>query len=464
VACVLIFAIGALAVTPGAVEAQNGDRYIVRIRSGLDGLKAIQGVCRLLGCSVLGSLDTPPEDGALQPSSLFLVRLPSLLGLDDLLSFVTRLLGVVSAEPDLPLQLAASPEVDQASAAVLDYLWRRTPVEYHGSTVWEGYLVQPAAAIVRLRDAQCRLGATGRGVIVAVIDTGVDISHPVLQPFLVRGYDFTRNVAGGDEKADLGQASAAVLDGTDACRVNQASAAVLDQASAAVLDDPEHVAFGHGTMVAGVVHLVAPEARIMPLKAFRADGTGYTSDVIRAVYHATRQGAKVINMSFSQGTSSPELQRALGYAFLRGRIPVSSAGNDGRRVLRFPAAYDTVMGVGSTSDEDVRSPFSNYGNRLVWVAAPGEGIITTYPYGTFAATWGTSFSTPFVSGAAALVAGARGATTYTDASWAVAHAEQVSGELGYGRLDLYQTLRSAASSWWLRLGPGTSSSGLCEAE
>jgi thermitase len=175
----------------------------------------------------------------------------------------------------------------------------------------------------------------------------------------------------------------------------------------------------------------------------------------------------VINMSFSQGTSSPELQRALGYAFVQGRIPVSSAGNDGRRVLRFPAAYDTVMGVGSTSDEDVRSPFSNYGNRLVWVAAPGEGIITTYPYGTFAATWGTSFSTPFVSGAAALIAGARGATTYTDASWAVAHAQQVSGELGYGRLDLYQTLRSAASLWWLRLGSGTSSSspsGLCEAQ
>src|SRR6185295_2508963 len=80
----------------------------------------------------------------------------------------------------------------------------------------------------------------------------------------------------------------------------------------------------------------------------------------------------------------------------------ASVGNEGRQTTVYPAGYDTVIGVASTSNGDARSTFSNYG-PMVWVGAPGEGIITTYPWGTWAATWGTSFSAPFVSGATALL-------------------------------------------------------------
>src|SRR4029077_19483529 len=120
-------------------------------------------------------------------------------------------------------------------------------------------------------------------------------------------------------------------------------------------------------------------------------------------------GANVINMSFDTKTSSVELQKALDYANQQGLICAASAGNDGQGppnspILVYPAALqNNVMGVASTSDQDTRSSFSNWGNAIVWVAAPGEAIVSTYPFATYAAGWGTSFSAPFVSGGAVLL-------------------------------------------------------------
>ena len=94
--------------------------------------------------------------------------------------------------------------------------------------------------------------------------------------------------------------------------------AVLDQRTVAVLDGSNYSAFGHGTMTAGIVHLVAPQAKIMPLKAFSANGTGYDSDVLRAIYYAVRNGAKVMNMSFDFSTYSPELARGSSTPTARG--------------------------------------------------------------------------------------------------------------------------------------------------
>jgi subtilisin family serine protease len=431
-----------LAVAPAAPAAAAAGDKIVRTKS-LDGLPIVSTLCKFLGCKVVGSLDLLPGQTS-QPSSLFLVR-----GLvNNTLTFLLSLLGVASVEPDLPVAVAQDDSqywaTNQATAAVLDQLWDRTAMSYYGSTAWEAYLRQPAAGIVRLRDAHCDLRATGGG-IVAVIDTGVDPDHPALKNVLVSGYDFTRGAEGGSEKSDVDQATAAVLDGT--CWVNQATAAVLDQATAAVLDDPSHSAFGHGTMVAGVVHLVAPTARIMPLKAFQSDGQGYTSDVLRAIYYATQKGAKVINMSFSRPTSSSELKIAIDNATRKGVIAVSSAGNDGKATLVYPAAYDNVIGVASTTNDDVRASFSNYGSRIVWVAAPGEGIITTYPFGSYAAAWGTSFSTPMVSGLAALVAGMQGSATPSQVASVVAQARLLTSDLGYGRVDLYKAVEKARSLW-----------------
>jgi subtilisin family serine protease len=99
------------------------------------------------------------------------------------------------------------------------------------------------------------------------------------------------------------------------------------------------------------------------------------------------------------------------------------------------------MGVASTSDLDTRSTFSNYGTG-VWVAAPGEAIVTTYPFGTYAAGWGTSFSAPFVSGGASLLLNANASLNPPGAAQAIAHAKQLTPDLGNGRLDLSQALGS----------------------
>jgi subtilisin family serine protease len=199
-------------------------------------------------------------------------------------------------------------------------------------------------------------------------------------------------------------------------------------------------------MVAGVIHLTSPNTKIMPLRAFNVDGTGYLSSVVRAIYFAIGNGAKIINMSFSFSSGSGALNTALALANAIGTISVASAGNDGQQALVYPAAYSSyVMGVASTSNSDTLSGFSNYGTPLVWLGAPGEGVVTLYPYGTYAAAWGTSFSAPFVSGAAALLFSVQNLNELQSAQ-AVAHAKFISAAVGNGRLDLLQAVQAWRSS------------------
>ena len=422
-------------------SAGPGDS-MVRVKDGYNGNVVVNLLCNALLCDVLGALDVLP--GQTQGAKLFLVRdLPIVTWL---LNLTLSALGIASVEADQPVALAdANPfRSDQASASVLDELWRGTPKSYYGSPGFQSYLEQPASEIVGVRYTHCGLRATGGG-IVAVIDTGVDTQHPTLAPHLVEGYDFTRNQGRGCERADVDQASASVLD--EVYGVNQGTMAGVDQASASVLDDPSRAAHGHGTMVAGVIHLVAPTARIMPLKAFDASGAGYTSDIIRALHYASMNGAKVINMSFSRPTASNELKRALDFASNRGAVLVAAAGNVGTSSLRYPAAYPNVIGVASTRNDDTRSSFSSYGSGLVTLAAPGEAIITTYPFGTFAGAWGTSFATPFVAGGAALVMGIQPSATPSQVQSALAHAKYIGSSMGSGRLDLEDAIQSARSTW-----------------
>ena len=423
------------------VSADQGDS-MVRVRDGANGNVVVNLLCNLLLCDVLGALDVLP--GQTQGGKLYLVR--NLPLITWLLNLTLGTLGITSEEADQPVTLADQNPFrsDQASASVLDELWRGELKSYYGTPSFQSYLEQPAGEIVAVRHTHCGLRATGGG-IVAVIDTGVDRGHPTLAPHLVDGYDFTRNQAGGCERADVDQASASVLD--EVYGVNQATMAGVDQASASVLDDPSNAAYGHGTMVAGVIHLVAPTARIMPLKAFDASGAGYTSDIIRALHYAAMNDAKVINMSFSRPTASNELKRALDFAAGRGAVLVAAAGNVGTTSLRYPAAYSNVIGVASTRNDDTRSSFSSYGSGLVSLAAPGEAIITTYPKGTFAAAWGTSFATPFVAGAAALVAGIQPAATPSQVTSVLSHARYIGSSMGSGRLDLEDAIQAARNTW-----------------
>jgi subtilisin family serine protease len=218
---------------------------------------------------------------------------------------------------------------------------------------------------------------------------------------------------------------------------------VLDQRTVAVLDNRKYSAFGHGTMTAGLVHLVAPQAKIMPLKAFHADGTAYSSDILRAIYYAVKNGADVMNMSFNYTTASPELSKAIRYANSNGVLSVASSGNDGQRVATYPAAYPGVIDVASTDNNDIQSVFSNYGAPPVWMAAPGEGVVTLYPWSTYAAGWGTSFSTPLVAGTAALMMGTHGNCPVTLVPLGLARADWIYDfDLGFGRLNTYNAVQT----------------------
>ena len=433
----LAFLFFVLAASPAAAQNNN---VIVRDTNGLTSLK---NSCVSVGCTVAGQLDGTQ-------GQLFLVTptqtssgglLGGLLGtVFNLLDFIAKLLlqpGVTNAEPDQVLK------VMQSSGTAPSGLWDNTPVKYFGTTVWDGYVHQPAAYIIRLSDEQSTYRkVTGSGT-VAVIDTGIDPTHPVFAGVLVSGYDFTRNTAGGSELSDINQSTMSVVNNAYPAQVNQSTMAVVNQTAATTFQSSQYAAFGHGTMTSGIVHLVAPTAKIMPLKAFKSTGFGNLSDILRATYYAVQHGANVINMSFDLPTFSQAMNQAVTSANRAGIICVASAGNDGKDELVYPAAFTSVvMGVASTNNQDQRSSFSNYGQDLVWVAAPGEGIISPYPYGTYAAGWGTSFSAPFVSGGAALIRSAVSTANQTTAAQALAHAKYINSSLNKGRMDLYQAVSS----------------------
>ena len=411
--------------------ARADNRVIVRTTLGLQGLQAFcNGLPLLQTCTVVGGLD-----GSL--GQLFLVTTP--LDVTGFLNLLGSTVGIVDAEADQLLNLVGG--LNTATTPYPAGLSDTTPVNYSGSTVWDGYVNQPAASIVRVSAAQTTFNAMGRG-IVADIDTGVDPNHPALKPVLLAGYDFTRNQPGGSEMTDF-TGTPPSGSTTNIAQVNQSTAAVLEQSTAAVLEGSQYAAFGHGTMVMGIIHLVAPQAQLLPLKAFSSDGTGYLSNILHAVYYGVQSGTNVINMSFEIKSNSLEFNKSMDYANQNGVICAASAGNDGMQVIVYPAAYQSdVMGVASTSDTDTRSSFSNYGNAIVWVAAPGEGVISTYPFSTYAAGWGTSFSAPFVSGAGALLLNLDPTTNESKAAAAVAHAVPVGSGMGNGRLDLVQALQS----------------------
>ena len=416
--------------TMSAAPIGAATRLIVRTQA----LGLLQTACFLLGCNVQYGLGD-------DQGQLFLVTSPLNLSINLFLTVP----GILNVELDSTGLTSGATQTGAPPA-----LYDSTPVNYYGSSVREGYVLQPATQIVGLANAQNTFGVHGSG-IVAVIDTGVDTTHPVLANALVPGYDFTRNQSSADEKGDVNQSTTAVVDQSTTAVVDQSTTAVVDGYRASQLNQPQYEAFGHGTMVSGLVHLVAPYARIMPLKAFHVDGTGYLSDVIRAIYFAAHNHAKVLNMSFSFTSSSTELNTALTYARLGGAISVAATGNSGLKTTVYPAGYSgTVMGVASTSNVDVRSTFSNYGTPMTWLAAPGEGVVTLYPYSTYAETWGTSFSTPFVAGAAALLVDVQPFCNQTQAAQALAHARYINNDLGNGRLDIVQAVQAFRQSLGLR--------------
>ncbi len=430
---ILLILIVFFALAAPSASAQN--RYIVRTTGGLG---SVLKLCLSANCQVQGSLDGNVGQTYLVTSSGNLIQ--NLLGFVGTL--LQQLLGIQSVEADHLLALPQRP-VNTIPAGLYD----TTPVNYYGTVVMHGYAAQPATQIIRLTDAQVGFNVTGSG-IVAVIDTGVDVNHPVLAPVLLPGYDFTRNQPGASEWLDVPQLQNGNPSNSSQTEqpvvVQQSSAAILDQSSAAILDGGPYSDFGHGTMTTGLIHLVAPTAKILPLKAFTSNGQGYLSNIVAALYYAVQHNANVVNMSFDVSTSSQALSQAISYANQSGLVLVAAAGNESTSAPVYPAALNSsVMGIASTSDYDTRSTFSNYGNTDVWIAAPGEYVISTFPGGTYAAASGTSFSSPLVAGSADLLLSVKPSLNQKNAASAFSHAIQLTPDLNHGRLDVYQ----AISAW-----------------
>jgi hypothetical protein len=427
-AAALLLAAGAETAHAGQfiMRAKSADVPTLCLRYNLTDLKDVYQKAGDEICVVQSATQTAADDAALRSQVLA----------DPL---------VEGFEPDTQLALAetASPAgLSQSTAAILEQ-FAQPSATYFGNQVAGAYVSQPATSIIRLSRAQQL--ATGAGV-VAVIDTGVDGGHAALAGALVPGYDFVNGVPGlPSDFADISQSTAAILEQAipgqnGVAQLSQSTAAILEQSTAAILETAGlPPAFGHGTMVAGLIHLVAPTASIMPLKAFNADGTANLSDLVSAIYYAVDNGATVINMSFVLASPSKAMLDAVTYAASNKVLCVAAAGNGGTQVDAYPAAWPGVVDVASTDSLDHRCVFSNWSSR-VDLSAPGDSLITPYPGNHYAAVSGTSFSTALVSGSVALIQQYIPHVSESTALKVLEEGGDVSSGLGKARIDLYHAL------------------------
>jgi len=290
----------------------------------------------------------------------------------------------------------------------------------------------------------------GAGTVIAVLDTGAQPDHPELSGSLTPGYDFIGDDANPAEEPNG-------LDDDGDTHVDEGT--------------------GHGTHVAGIVHLVAPEAKIMPLRVLDSDGMGNVFVIAEAVQYAVKNDADVINMSLGSSQDSELLEDVIedleadddaddddadddDGPVLEGVPPngvvvAASAGNDNVETPQYPAAEDGVLAVTSVNQQEKKSEWANYGSWTS-IAAPGEDVYSAFPTDRYASWNGTSMAAPFVAGQAALIrsvdpsldaAAVRNTITGTARSLDAAN-PSYAGKLGAGHAD------AGASMEKLRPGAG----------
>jgi subtilisin family serine protease len=317
----------------------------------------------------------------------------------------------------------------------------------HGNVPATFYRSQPAMKKINMSSVS--EVATGRGVVIADINARVDVAHPALIGHLTTGSQFLSGKC--RTGSSLNQSAADFLDQSAADFLDQSAADFLDQSAADFLDqsaadflDTTAPAHGHGTMVAGILAAIAPDAMIMPLQAFDDNGCATTYNISKAIKYAVAHGAQVINLSLGVSGGGQTLKNGIKEAIKAGVIVVASAGNDDTSIPQYPAAYPGVVSVAATDLQDAKASFSNYG-ATISVSAPGKNVISAYPGGYYAELSGTSFAAPMVAGEAALLRSlnANASTAAIDAgvdNIDAANPKYV-GQLGTGRINLLKALK-----------------------
>ena len=206
----------------------------------------------------------------------------------------------------------------------------------------------------------------GDGILVAVLDTGVDETHPALAGQTISGYDFVNDMAYQKDMNGHGTACASLIAGRG------------------------------GENVAGA----APLAKILPVKVMDDKGKSDGFSVAQGIIYAVKKGARIINMSLGTSSETNLLDEALNYALDHNCLIVAAAGNEGKEGENYPSNLEGVLCVGAVDGEKWKAPFSNYGSRIDLVA-PGVLVASAYLNGGTVLMSGTSSAAPLVSGAAA---------------------------------------------------------------
>lgn len=330
---VLLLVTSSVAVQPPLVAAQGTVRLVVEFRPGTSQAHADRAAARGGGRIV----DRVPQLGAV------VVELPA--------AAVANARAGWASDPQV-----AGVETDgtvQATWTPSDPLW---------GYQWEQRQVRTPKA--------WNLTRGRKTVVVAVVDTGVQPSHPDLANHLLDGRDF----------------------------VNKDNNSKDDN--------------GHGTAVAGVIGALAANGvgvaggcnrcRILPVKVLDSSGGGYWSVAAKGIIWAADQGAHVINLSFGGPTGSSTLAGAVAYARSKGAVVVAAAGNNGTSGYFYPAAYSGVISVAASTDMDLRYSWSNYSSGWVTLAAPGCTWTSKW-WNTYGSFCGTSAAAPVVASIAGLV-------------------------------------------------------------
>ncbi|HLO86196.1 MAG TPA: S8 family serine peptidase [Nostocaceae cyanobacterium] len=243
-------------------------------------------------------------------------------------------------------------------------------------------------------------GYTGQGVIVAVLDTGVDYNHPDLKDNIWLN---TKEIA-GNGKDDDGNGFVDDVYGWNFINSNNNTLDV----------------YGHGTHTSGTIAGVknnfgvtgiAYNAKIMPVKVLDDSGSGSYSAIVNGIYYAVNNGAKVLNLSFGGNYEDSDLKAAVQYASSKGAIVVMAAGNNSNSSPSYPARYADNWGlaVGAVDKSNTLASFSNKAGStpLAYVTAPGVNIYSTLPNSSYGNKSGTSMATPHVAGVVALMLSAK---------------------------------------------------------